>query len=72
MAESTNMRLKLPVVCIVLEVIFITLFGVFVEYNHDTDAKKWNKKNTSDVTHDLENEFYSRYPSKYVCASTPL
>lgn len=62
---STSMRLKLPVVCIVLEVILIILFGVFVEYNHDTDATKWHE-NVND-TNNMSNEFYYRYPSKYVC-----
>ncbi|KAK2854909.1 hypothetical protein Q7C36_006778 [Tachysurus vachellii] len=57
---STNMRLRMPVVCIVLEVILIILFGVLVEYNEDTDAKKWNKNNKTD---DMKNEFYYRYPS---------
>ncbi|GAA6103609.1 ammonium transporter Rh type B [Tachysurus ichikawai] len=57
---STNMRLRMPVVCIVLEVVLIILFGVLVEYNDDTDAKKWNKNNKTD---DMKNEFYYRYPS---------
>ncbi|KAB5586879.1 hypothetical protein PHYPO_G00006510 [Pangasianodon hypophthalmus] len=59
---STSMRLKLPVVCIVLEVILIILFGLVVEYNDDTDAKKWDKYNRT-TTQNLENEFYARYPS---------
>ncbi|TSK34792.1 Ammonium transporter Rh type B [Bagarius yarrelli] len=58
---STNMRLKLPVVCIILEVILIILFGVLVEYNDHTDAKNWKKNNTN--INDMENEFYYRYPS---------
>ncbi|XP_027004643.1 ammonium transporter Rh type B [Tachysurus fulvidraco] len=57
---STNMRLRMPAVCIVLEVILIILFGVLVEYNEDTDARKWNKDNKTD---DMKNEFYYRYPS---------
>ncbi|KAM4567980.1 ammonium transporter Rh type B [Fundulus diaphanus] len=39
---STNMRLKLPVTCFILELILIILFGVFVEYDYDTDAKLFN------------------------------
>ncbi|TRY89455.1 hypothetical protein DNTS_016050 [Danionella cerebrum] len=62
MAETTNMRLRLPLICIILEVILIILFGVLVEYNDDTDAKLWNKNRTS-ITNDYENEFYYRYPS---------
>ncbi len=65
MAESTNMRLRLPVLCIILEVILIILFGTLVEYNDDTDAKLWNKNRTHGATrNDHENEFYYRYPSK--------
>lgn len=67
---STSMRLKLPVVCIVLEIILIILFGVFVEYNDHTDANLWHKNNKSNDNHDMENEFYYRYPSKYVCEHT--
>uniref|UniRef100_A0A8C2BX68 Ammonium transporter Rh type B-like n=1 Tax=Cyprinus carpio TaxID=7962 RepID=A0A8C2BX68_CYPCA len=64
MAEATNMRLRLPLLCIILEVILIILFGTLVEYNVDTDAKLWNaNKNQSATRHDYENEFYYRYPS---------
>ncbi|XP_053350962.1 ammonium transporter Rh type B [Clarias gariepinus] len=59
---STNMRLRLPLVCIILEVILIILFGALVEYDEDTDAKKWNKNNHTH-TQDMENDFYYRYPS---------
>ncbi|KAI5618201.1 ammonium transporter Rh type B [Silurus asotus] len=62
MAEySTNLRVKLPVVCIVLEVILIILFGVLVEYDEETGAKKWHHKKSNDS--DMENAFYYRYPS---------
>lgn len=61
--SSTNMRLRLPLLCIILEVILIILFGTLVEYNHDTDAKLWNKNRTG-PRNDYENEFYYRYPSK--------
>ncbi|KAK3551190.1 hypothetical protein QTP70_013874 [Hemibagrus guttatus] len=56
---DTNMRLRLPVVCIVLEVILIILFGILVEYDSNTDAKKWH----ANTTIDMDNEFYYRYPS---------
>ncbi|CAL8247761.1 unnamed protein product [Lota lota] len=56
---ATNMRVKLPVICLVLEITLIILFGVLVEYDHDTDAKLWHKSNQSDY----ENNFYYRYPS---------
>lgn len=58
---STNMRLKLPITCIILEIILIILFGTLVEYNVETDARKWHN-----TTHqDYENDFYFRYPSEW-------
>lgn len=57
---ATNMRLKLPIICFILEIILIILFGTLVEYNKETDAKKWHNKNVSDY----ENNFYYRYPSE--------
>ncbi|XP_037532064.1 ammonium transporter Rh type B [Nematolebias whitei] len=60
---STNMRLKLPVICFILEIILIILFGVLVEYDHDTDSKLFNKHNNHHNHSDAENEFYYRYPS---------
>uniref|UniRef100_A0A8C2A842 Rh family, B glycoprotein (gene/pseudogene) n=1 Tax=Cyprinus carpio TaxID=7962 RepID=A0A8C2A842_CYPCA len=63
-SRSTNMRLRLPLLCIILEVILIVLFGTLVEYNDDTDAKLWNEnRNHSATRNDHENEFYYRYPS---------
>ncbi|XP_072249866.1 ammonium transporter Rh type B [Leuresthes tenuis] len=60
----TNMRLKLPITCFILEIILIILFGVLVEYDDDTDAKKWHVKvNKSHGHSEYENEFYYRYPS---------
>lgn len=57
---STNMRLKLPVVCFILEIILIILFGTLVQYNYETDAKEWHNKSHEDY----ENDFYYRYPSE--------
>lgn len=57
---ATNMRLKLPIACFILQIILIILFGVLVEYDHDTDARLWHSKNHSDY----ENDFYYRYPSE--------
>ncbi|XP_045901941.1 ammonium transporter Rh type B [Micropterus dolomieu] len=56
---ATNMRLKLPIICFILEIILIILFGVLVEYDEDTDARKWHSHNHSEY----DNEFYYRYPS---------
>lgn len=57
---ATNMRLKLPIICFVLEIILIILFGVLVQYDHETDAKEWHNQ-----THpDYDNDFYYRYASE--------
>uniref|UniRef100_A0A8D0CL01 Rh family B glycoprotein n=1 Tax=Scleropages formosus TaxID=113540 RepID=A0A8D0CL01_SCLFO len=64
MAEyNTNLRLKLPITCIVMEVIVIILFAVFVRYDTDTDARKWHKEKSHDNKSNYENDFYFRYPS---------
>lgn len=57
---NTNMRLKLPITCFILEIILIILFGVLVEYDEETDAKKWHHSNHSEY----DNDFYYRYPSE--------
>lgn len=70
------MRLKLPVVCFILEIILIILFGVLVEYDKDTDSKKFNvnfhpNKTAGHNGHGggtsndaaYQNDFYYRYPS---------
>ncbi|KAM9723369.1 ammonium transporter Rh type B [Menidia menidia] len=64
MTDATNMRLKLPITCFILEIILIILFGVLVEYDHDTDARKWHEHGNGSHGHsDYENDFYYRYPS---------
>ncbi|XP_046882908.1 ammonium transporter Rh type B [Hypomesus transpacificus] len=59
---ATNLRLKLPLVCIILEIILIILFGVLVEYNVDTDAKHWHEE-LNNGSSNYDNDFYFRYPS---------
>ncbi|XP_048882123.1 ammonium transporter Rh type B [Brienomyrus brachyistius] len=61
--HETNMRLKLPIVCVILEVILIILFAVLVTYDEDTDAKKWHKELKANRSINYENDFYYRYPS---------
>lgn len=41
----------------------VVLFGVFVRYEADADAR-WADSKAQHNTSDLENEFYYRYPSK--------
>ncbi|TNN27052.1 Ammonium transporter Rh type B [Liparis tanakae] len=56
---ATNMRLKLPIACFILQIILIILFGVLVQYDHETDAKAWHNQSHSDY----DNDFYFRYPT---------
>ncbi|KAL4646768.1 ammonium transporter Rh type B-like [Arapaima gigas] len=64
MAEfNTNLRLKLPLICIILEVILIILFGVFVKYDSETDSRLWHEELTHHNKSNYDNDFYFRYPS---------
>ncbi|XP_060937174.1 ammonium transporter Rh type B [Limanda limanda] len=56
---ATNMRLKLPITCFILQIILIILFGTMVQYNTDTDAAAWHNQTLPDY----ENDFYYRYAS---------
>ncbi|XP_072316394.1 ammonium transporter Rh type B [Eucyclogobius newberryi] len=59
---ATNMRLKLPATCLILEIILMILFGTLVQYDHETDAKHWHE-HLHNRSSDIENDFYYRYPS---------
>lgn len=64
---ATNMRLKLPLTCFIMEIILIILFGVLVQYDDETDAKKWHLKTNHTLSKglsDYDNDFYYRYPSE--------
>ncbi|XP_041037645.1 ammonium transporter Rh type B-A-like isoform X1 [Carcharodon carcharias] len=63
MSSSTNMRLKLPLICLLLQFLLIILFAVFVRYDGDTDASEWSGRKAQENTTDADNEFYFRYPS---------
>lgn len=61
---ATNMRLKLPATCLILEIILIILFGTIVQYDHETDAKEWHEHlHNHSGSNDGDNDFYYRYPS---------
>uniref|UniRef100_A0A8C8FEL5 Ammonium transporter AmtB-like domain-containing protein n=1 Tax=Oncorhynchus tshawytscha TaxID=74940 RepID=A0A8C8FEL5_ONCTS len=60
--SATNLRLKLPMACIILEVIIIILFGTLVQYDDETDAKLWHKE-IANGSSNYDNDFYYRYPS---------
>lgn len=63
--KNTNIRLSLPAVCIVWQLAMIILFGVFIRYNHESDAHWVEYRKQHNLT-DIENDFYFRYPSKWL------
>ncbi|XP_026565192.1 ammonium transporter Rh type C [Pseudonaja textilis] len=63
MARNTNMRWRLPMVCLLWEVAMIILFGIFVRFNPEADVADWEKEKQQRNVSDIENEFYFRYPS---------
>ncbi|KAF7241603.1 Ammonium transporter Rh type C [Varanus komodoensis] len=64
MARNTDMRWRLPLVCLLWEVAMVILFGIFVRFNPEADVAGWEKeKHEKNITSDAENDFYFRYPS---------
>lgn len=62
--KNTYVRVSLPAVCFIWEIAMIVLFGIFIRYNYESDAKLWiNYKKEHNITSDIENDFYFRYPS---------
>lgn len=63
--KNTDVRISLPAVCFVWQIAMIILFGVFVRYNEESDAHWSLFKKEHNITSDIENDFYFRYPSEY-------
>jgi len=63
--KNTNVRVSLPAVCFVWQIAMIILFGVFIRYDKESDAHWPETKREENITSDVENDFYFRYPSKY-------
>ncbi|XP_063295829.1 ammonium transporter Rh type B [Pelobates fuscus] len=61
--HSTNMRVKLPIFCLLLEAVTILLFAVFVRYNDETDASEWHDRMKKHNESNADNDFYFRYAS---------
>lgn len=61
-AYATNMRLKFPIVALVLEIITIILFAVFVDYD-DGKGHGHGHQEHSNETHN-EKPPMALYPSK--------
>ncbi|XP_050824807.1 ammonium transporter Rh type C isoform X2 [Gopherus flavomarginatus] len=63
MVKNTYMRWRLPLVCLLWEVAMIILFGVFVRFDPEADAHWKEEQRQKNLTSDIENDFYFRYPS---------
>ncbi|KAL4624294.1 ammonium transporter Rh type C isoform X1 [Arapaima gigas] len=61
--KSTNIRLSFPIVCFVWQVAMIVLFGVFIRYNQDADTHWAEFRAANNISSNVENDFYYRYPS---------
>lgn len=57
MNASTSLRVRLPVLVAVLQVVIITLYAVFVTYDDNANAKLQNNE-----TNPMENSVYRDYP----------
>ncbi|XP_063304962.1 ammonium transporter Rh type C isoform X1 [Pelobates fuscus] len=63
MMKNTLMRIKLPIICFIWEIAMIILFGVFVRYKKEADPHWAAFLKQENLTSDIENDFYFRYPS---------
>ncbi|XP_016127589.1 ammonium transporter Rh type C 1-like [Sinocyclocheilus grahami] len=63
MAKNTNIRISLPAVCFVWQIAMIILFGVFIRYNEESDTRWIEHRRRKNISTNLENDFYYRYPS---------
>ncbi|XP_069840787.1 ammonium transporter Rh type C-like isoform X1 [Dendropsophus ebraccatus] len=63
MMKNTCMRWKLPIICLLLQIAMIVLFGVFVRYDFEADPHWTEYKQLNGISSDNENEYYYRYPS---------
>ncbi|KAM7015512.1 rh family, C glycoprotein a [Tautogolabrus adspersus] len=61
--KNTNVRISLPAVCFVWQFAMIVLFGVFIRYDEESDAHWVEFRKENNITSDIENDFYFRYPS---------
>uniref|UniRef100_A0ACB8G7R3 Uncharacterized protein n=1 Tax=Sphaerodactylus townsendi TaxID=933632 RepID=A0ACB8G7R3_9SAUR len=61
--HTTSLRLKLPLLCLLLQLLTIILFASFVRYNDQTSPKLWHKELELHNKSHLDHEFYIRYPS---------
>lgn len=63
--KNTNVRVSLPAVCFVWQIAMIVLFGVFIRYDEESDSHWSEVKKHHNISSDIENDFYYRYPSEF-------
>lgn len=63
--KNPDVRISLPAVCFVWQIAMIILFGLFVRYNEESDAHWAEHRQKKNITSDIENDFYYRYPSEF-------
>ncbi|XP_034282901.1 ammonium transporter Rh type B [Pantherophis guttatus] len=61
--HSTNLRLKLPLLCALLQLATVLLFAFFIQYDSHTSPRLWHEEMQLHNKGLLDNEFYPRYPS---------
>uniref|UniRef100_A0A674N6X1 Rh family, C glycoprotein b n=1 Tax=Takifugu rubripes TaxID=31033 RepID=A0A674N6X1_TAKRU len=61
--KNTNVRISLPAVCFVWQIAMIILFGVFIRYDEESDTHWIEHRKKENISSDIENDFYFRYPS---------
>lgn len=57
MKSSTSLKMRLPVLVLMLEIVIIALYAVFVTYDDDANAKLQNNQ-----TNPMDNALYRDYP----------
>lgn len=63
--KNTNVRVSLPAVCFVWQIAMIILFGIFIRYDEESDSHWIEHRKKDNISSDIENDFYYRYPSKW-------
>nr|AIC81183.1 Rh family C glycoprotein 1 [Anabas testudineus] len=61
--KNTNVRISLPAVCTVWQIAMIILFGIFIRYSIEADPHWIDYRKANNISSDIENDFYYRYPS---------
>ncbi|XP_013927299.1 PREDICTED: ammonium transporter Rh type B-A-like isoform X2 [Thamnophis sirtalis] len=61
--HPTNLRVKLPLLCALLQLATVLLFAFFVQYDSHTSPRLWHEDVQLHSKGPLDHEFYPRYPS---------